>query len=60
LLIHGNHDAVVPPESARWAATERPDWDFVMLREMGHAPQVQDAGRFIATVDDWLAQPVLV
>jgi pimeloyl-ACP methyl ester carboxylesterase len=60
LLVHGDHDAVVPPASARWAAAERPDWDFVMLANIGHTPQVQDPERFVATVATWLDQPVLV
>jgi pimeloyl-ACP methyl ester carboxylesterase len=59
-LIHGTEDNVVPPRSARWAAKERPDWAFQMIEHMGHTPHIEDPALFIALVEDWLRQPVIV
>ncbi|MDJ0923630.1 MAG: alpha/beta hydrolase [Acidimicrobiia bacterium] len=55
LLIHGTEDRVVPADSARWAAHQRPDWDFEMIENMGHTPQIEDPKFFVALVEDWLA-----
>jgi pimeloyl-ACP methyl ester carboxylesterase len=59
LLIHGTDDRVVHPESARWAARERPDWDFKMIDGMGHAPMVEDPDLFVSLVTDWVGASVL-
>ncbi len=58
LLIHGAEDRVVHPASARWAAKERPDWDFHMIENMGHTPQIEDPELFVQLVVDWLGQTV--
>jgi len=60
LLIHGTEDRVVPPRSARWAAAQRPDWDFVMLEGIGHTPQVEVPELFVRTVESWIDQTVPV
>ena len=54
LLIHGTEDRVVPADSARWAAQQRPDWAFEMIDDMGHTPQIEDPKYFVAMVEDWL------
>lgn len=59
LLIHGADDRVVHPASARWAARERPDWDFKMIDAMGHAPMVEDPDQFVSMVVDWIQESVL-
>jgi pimeloyl-ACP methyl ester carboxylesterase len=56
LLIHGTGDRVIPPASARWAAKQRPDWDFHMIDGMGHTPQLENPTLFHALVEDWLQQ----
>lgn len=55
MLIHGTEDRVVPAESARWAAGQRPDWTFHMIENMGHTPQIQDPELFVDLVESWLA-----
>ena len=59
LLIHGTDDRVVRPESAQWAARERPDWDFKMIEDMGHTPMLEDPELFTSLVDKWIHHRVL-
>ncbi len=59
LIIHGTEDKVVHPSSAQWAAKERPDWDFVMIEDMGHTPQIEDPEMFVTLVQDWIHEKVL-
>lgn len=58
LLIHGSNDRVVQPQSALWAAQQRPDWAFEMIDNMGHTPQIENPALFVTLVEDWLRQPV--
>ena len=60
LLIHGTEDRVVHPSSALWAAHERPDWDFELIKEMGHTPMIEDPEMFVSLVTGWVEQRVLV
>ena len=59
LLIHGTEDRVVHPSSAYWAANERPDWQFEMIQDMGHTPQVEDPNLFVSLVENWGHDAVL-
>jgi pimeloyl-ACP methyl ester carboxylesterase len=55
LLVHGTEDRLVSAGSARWAATQRPDWHFVELDGIGHIPMIEAPDAFVALVVDWLA-----
>lgn len=55
LLIHGDKDRVVAPGSARWAAKQRPDWQFRMFHDVGHVPMLECPDEFVDMVDDFLA-----
>ncbi len=55
LLVHGTEDRLVSNGSARRAAKERPDWDFVELEGVGHVPMLEAAELFVSVVRDWLA-----
>lgn len=59
LLIHGTDDQVVHPSSAQWAAKERPDWEFMLIEDMGHTPQVEDPDMFVTLLEDWIHEHVL-
>jgi pimeloyl-ACP methyl ester carboxylesterase len=59
LLLHGTEDQVVHPASAEWAAKERPDWTFEMIRSMGHTPQIENPDLFISLVENWIDTAVL-
>jgi pimeloyl-ACP methyl ester carboxylesterase len=54
LLIHGERDRVVSPGSARWAAKERPDWQFRMLHGIGHVPMIECPDTFVDLVEGFL------
>ncbi len=53
LLIHGKEDAIVPVESARWLADERPDWEFHVLAGIGHVPQLEAPAAVIELITAW-------
>lgn len=55
LLIHGDQDRVVAPASARWAAGQRPDWQFRMFHGVGHVPMIERPTEFVEMVDRFLA-----
>ena len=57
LLIHGTDDRVVPADSARWAAEQRPDWTFRLIDNMGHTPQIENPALFVDLVESWLRTP---
>jgi pimeloyl-ACP methyl ester carboxylesterase len=54
LMVHGGADRLVPLASARRVARLRPDWGFVVFRDVGHVPQIEAPERFAATVVRWL------
>jgi len=56
LLIHGDRDQVVAPASARWAATQRPDWQFRMFHGVGHVPMIERTDEVIEMVEDFLTK----
>ena len=56
LLMHGSHDRVVSPLSARAAAGLRPDWDFQVLDRIGHVPMLEAPQRFVTVVEEWLGR----
>lgn len=56
IAIHGRRDRLVPPSFA-WAATEtHPDWWVRVLPDVGHVPQMEAPARWVAAVEDWLAE----
>lgn len=56
LLIHGSEDRLVSVDSARWAASERPCWDYVEMDGVGHVPMLEAPDRLVAVVNEWLAE----
>jgi pimeloyl-ACP methyl ester carboxylesterase len=57
LLVHGTEDRLVSTRSARWAAKERPDWDFLELNGIGHIPMLETPEAFVGLVRKWLDAP---
>ena len=57
LLVHGTEDRLVSNGSAQWGAKERPDWEFVQLRNIGHVPMLEAPDAFVALVRGWIDQP---
>jgi pimeloyl-ACP methyl ester carboxylesterase len=54
LLIHGGHDRVIPVSAARGIARANPDWSLVVLRGVGHVPQLEAADECAAVITRWL------
>ena len=57
LLIHGTEDRLVASGSARWAAAQRPDWDYVEIDGVGHLPMLEAPHAFVDVVSGWLSEP---
>jgi pimeloyl-ACP methyl ester carboxylesterase len=54
LLIHGDSDRLVSIRAAGSLATMRPDWDFRVLTDTGHIPQMERPREFLTLVEHWL------
>lgn len=55
LLVHGEHDRLVPLAAARAAAARHPAITFEVLDGVGHAPQLEDPERLVGVIGAWLA-----
>jgi pimeloyl-ACP methyl ester carboxylesterase len=55
LLLHGTADRLVPLAAAQATSRSRPDWSFVVLHDIGHAPQLEAPEDTAWTIRDWLA-----
>jgi pimeloyl-ACP methyl ester carboxylesterase len=42
------------PRAARNLAGRHPEWSYVELEGIGHAPMLEDPTGFASTVQDWL------
>lgn len=56
LLIGGTRDRLVPVASVRTAAVHNPDWQTVILDDVGHTPQLETPQAVLAVMQNWLAQ----
>jgi pimeloyl-ACP methyl ester carboxylesterase len=54
LVIHGALDRLVPLHAARDAAAGHANWELMAFPDLGHIPQLEDPGRWLATVESWL------
>lgn len=54
LIVHGEHDRLVRLEAIRALSAARPDWSLVVLEGVGHVPQLEVPGRFLAAVEPFL------
>jgi pimeloyl-ACP methyl ester carboxylesterase len=54
LLMFGSHDRLVPRSVAAAATAMRPDWDVIVLEELGHMPQIEDPTTTAAAIQGWL------
>lgn len=57
LVLHGDGDRLVPLDLARAACAQHPNWKLVVMEGLGHVPQMEAPGRFLAEVKAWLADP---
>jgi len=57
LLMHGRQDHLVPARDAEDALRRNPTWRGRILPGVGHAPQLEVPGRWVAEVADWFPRP---
>jgi poly(3-hydroxyoctanoate) depolymerase len=55
LVLHGDDDPLVPLANARWMSQRIPDSRLHVLRGGGHLFLVDEPGRVVVTIDDFLA-----
>ena len=55
LVLHGRRDRLVPAAFAEAALHRRPTWRGRIFADLGHVPQMEAPGRWIAEVADWNA-----
>jgi pimeloyl-ACP methyl ester carboxylesterase len=56
LVIHGREDRLVPLGFAIGALEMRPEWEMSLIPKVGHVPQMEAPERWLAAVEDWLAE----
>ena len=55
LVLHGGRDRLVPAAFAEAALRMHPDWRGRIFPDLGHVPQIEAPGRWLAEVADWYA-----
>ena len=58
LLMHGRRDRFVPAAFAEAVLAAHPAWRGRIFPDLGHAPQLEAPGRWLAEVADWYAENV--
>lgn len=58
LLLHGRRDRFVPAAFAEAVLAGHPTWRGRIFPGIGHAPQMEAPGRWLAEVADWYAEAV--
>ncbi len=57
LLVAGAVDVLVPTRLIRRLASQRPDWTYEEMPEVGHNPQMEAPARLVELVLSWLETP---
>jgi pimeloyl-ACP methyl ester carboxylesterase len=55
LVLHGRRDRLVPVAFAEAELSMHPAWRGRFFRDLGHIPQMEAPGRWLAEVADWFA-----
>ena len=55
LVLHGRTDRLVPAALPRTCSRSHPDWSGRIFPDLGHVPQIEAPGRWLAEVADWQA-----
>jgi pimeloyl-ACP methyl ester carboxylesterase len=58
LLLHGRRDRLVPVGFAEAELARHPAWRGRFFRDLGHIPQMEAPGRWLAEVADWFADAI--
>lgn len=54
MVIHGEHDRLVPISLARSTKRRRTDWTLEVFDDCGHVPQIEQPERFISVTGDFV------
>jgi pimeloyl-[acyl-carrier protein] methyl ester esterase len=54
LLVHGNHDTLVPPGAAEWMSEQLPHADLHVVNGSAHAPFLSHQNEFVKAVKKFL------
>lgn len=57
LIVSGQEDRIVDPDTAEAAARELPNGQFLLLPQCGHAPQLEKPGLINSLVVEFLTKP---
>src|SRR5690606_16461263 len=57
LIIHGEHDAIIPVANSRHLAATRPATELVAMQGCGHALHIRDAVKTNLVIGEFLAAP---
>jgi pimeloyl-ACP methyl ester carboxylesterase len=55
LLIQGAHDRVIAGSGPESLAGQRPDWEYRIMADSGHCPQLEAPEEFVGLFDSWWA-----
>jgi pimeloyl-ACP methyl ester carboxylesterase len=55
LVLHGRRDRLVPAAFAEGVLRSHPAWNGRIFPDLGHVPQMESPGRWLAEVADWHA-----
>jgi pimeloyl-ACP methyl ester carboxylesterase len=55
LVLHGRRDRFVPARYAEAALASHPGWRGRFFPDLGHVPQLEAPGRWLAAVADWFS-----
>jgi pimeloyl-ACP methyl ester carboxylesterase len=58
LVLHGRRDRLVPAVFAEAELRRHPAWRGRIFPDLGHAPQMEAPGRWLAEVADWYAEEI--
>ena len=60
LVLHGDHDRLVPVSFSRAFVERHPSFELEVLDDVGHVPQMEDSSRFVARVTGFLERAGLI
>lgn len=56
LILHGEHDPIIPAESSRALAAGLPHATFDLLKDQGHSANIENPALFVSKVNSFLFQ----
>lgn len=60
LILHGEHDRLVPPAFSRAFVERHPEIELQVLADVGHVPQMEDAPTFVERIRTFLQRDEII